>query len=98
MEEISQRDRSPSEWRAHRRISKTKYHDLKNRGLGPDELIIPPNIIRITHEADKAWECRMRQLAKQQAAQLEGRRRVELARQAAKAAVKSSKHVSRAKR
>jgi hypothetical protein len=93
-----QRDRSPAEWCAHRRISKPTYHKLKNQGLGPDELIIPPNIIRITHEADQRWEARMRERAEGKSAQLEAARRVELAHRAAAAAVASPKHPSRIKK
>jgi hypothetical protein len=35
-------------------ISPSKYHDLKRRGLGPEELDID-GMIRITEEANQAW-------------------------------------------
>lgn len=98
MNEISQRDMTLAEWRERRGISKTKHHELKNAGLGPRELEYPGRTIRITAADDAEWERQMRERGKRHAAQLERARRVELARQAAAAAVASPKHVSRIKR
>ena len=74
-------------------LSPAKYFDLKKRDLTPVELNID-GIFRITPEAREEWRARMAKLAKGKAAQLEAKRRQELAPIAAL----SPKHVSRTKR
>ena len=60
-------------------LSKSTYHNLKKRGLGPEELVVPGSrIIRITAESRQRWHERMDR-AKSEAAQLEAERRRELA-------------------
>jgi hypothetical protein len=77
-------------------MSPTKYHDLKNKGLGPEELNVD-GMIRITPEARAKWRERMAELARSEAAQLEAERRRELAVIAGRAAAQSPLHVSRQK-
>ena len=75
-------------------MSPTKYHGLKNKGLGPEEMNID-GMIRITPEAREEWHKRMAELAKGEAARLEAERRRELAVTAGRAAAQSPNHVSR---
>jgi hypothetical protein len=75
-------------------MSTTKYHDLKNKGLGPEELNVD-GMIRITPEARAKWHERMAELAKSEAAQLEAERRRAQAVEAGKIAAASSLHISK---
>jgi hypothetical protein len=75
-------------------MSPTKYHALKNKGLGPEELNVD-GMIRITPEARAKWRQRMAELAKSEAAQLEGDRRRKLASIAGRAAAASPLHISK---
>jgi hypothetical protein len=75
-------------------MSPTKYHDLKNKGLGPEELNVD-GMIRITPEARAKWRERMADLAKSEASQLEAERRRELASIAGRAAAASPLHISK---
>jgi len=75
-------------------LSKSTYHNLKKRGLGPEELVVPGSrIIRITAESRQRWHERMAELAKSEAAEAERRR--ELAAVAGRIAAKSPLHISR---
>jgi hypothetical protein len=78
-------------------MSAAKYYDLKNKGLGPEELNVD-GMIRITPEARAKWRERMAELARSEAAQLEAERRRELAVIAGCAAAQSPLHVSKQKR
>jgi hypothetical protein len=78
-------------------MSPTKYHGMKSKGLGPEELNVG-GMIRITPEARAKWRERMTELAKSEAAQLESERRRELAIHAGKAAAESPLHVSKRRR
>jgi hypothetical protein len=75
-------------------ISPTKYHGLKNKGLGPEEMNVD-GMIRITPEARAKWHERMAELAKSKAGQLEAERRRAQAAQAGKIAAASPLHVSK---
>ena len=75
-------------------LSPTKYHGLKNKGLGPEELNVD-GMIRITPEARAKWRERMAELARSEAAQLEAERRRELASIAGRAAAASPLHISK---
>jgi hypothetical protein len=77
-------------------MSPTKYHGLKSKGLGPEELNVD-GMIRITPEARAKWRERMAELAKSEAAQLEAERRRAHAAEAGRIAVQSPRHVSRRK-
>jgi hypothetical protein len=77
-------------------ISPPTYHKLKNAGLGPDEMRIG-NLIRITLEAELAWQ---RARTNPQGAELKARERAEAVavargRNAGRLAAASSKHVSK---
>jgi hypothetical protein len=76
------------------RISKSKYYQLRKKGLAPDETNIC-GVIRITPEARETWHARMAALAKSEAARLEAERRRELAVIAGRLAAQSPNHVSR---
>lgn len=84
------------EFRYVENMSAAKYYDLKNKGLGPEELNVD-GMIRITPEARAKWRERMAELARSEAAQLEAERRRELAVIAGCAAAQSPKHVSKQK-
>lgn len=89
-------DMTPAGWRARRNVSKSTYFKLKALGLTPDEYNVPgTRLSRITEAADAAWELRMTELTKSEAAQLEAERRRELAAIAGKAAAASPAHVSK---
>lgn len=77
-------------------MSPTKYHGLKAKGLGPEELNVD-GMIRITPEARAAWRQRMAQLAQSKGAQLEAARRRAQATEAGRIAAQSPRHVSRRK-
>ena len=77
-------------------ISKTKYYELKKRGLAPDETNID-GLLRIYTESARKWHERMAELAKSEAARLEAERRRELAVIAGRAAAQSPLHVSKQK-
>jgi hypothetical protein len=95
---MSEPDKTLAEFLAQKNLSKTSYYDLKNRGLGPDEIIYPgTRILRITAKAEAAWDERMAQLAQTEAAKLQRERRRAAAVIAGKAAAASERHVSRRK-
>jgi hypothetical protein len=73
------------------RISKTTFHKLRIRGLGPRQMICG----RITPQAEADWRLRMEEEAASAEAQLAAARRVELAKRAARAAAASPAHVSK---
>jgi hypothetical protein len=75
-------------------ISRSKYFELKKRGLGPDVTDID-GVHRITPESREAWHERMAEFAKSEAAQLEAERRRELAAIAGRAAAASPLHISK---
>ena len=71
-------------------ISRPTYHRLRSQGRGPTEMRIGLNVIRITAEAERAWQREM------QTPQRDFETRA-LARavKAGEAAVRSNKHVSK---
>lgn len=71
-------------------ISRPTYHRLRSQGRGPVEMRIGLNVIRITAEAERAWQREM------QTPQRDFEERA-LARavKAGEAAVRSNKHVSK---
>jgi hypothetical protein len=82
-----------SEFCRAKRISKSSYYEMKKRGIGPDEFIIPGTaVIRITPQSEAAWDQRIAELSKSKAAKLEAQRRTA---QAGKMAAMSPKHPSR---
>ena len=83
-----------SEFRYVENMSPTKYHGLKNKGLGPEEMNVD-GMIRITPEARAKWHERMAELAKSEAAQLEAERRRAQAAEAGKIAAASPLHISK---
>jgi hypothetical protein len=96
MDGTERRSQTRAEFCFTEHLSKSTYHELKKRGLGPDELVVPGSkIIRITPESRDAWRMKMAELAKGEAAQIEAERRRELAALAGKAAAASPLHVSR---
>jgi hypothetical protein len=77
-------------------ISAASYYRLQALGLGPDVLHPPgTNIYRITPAAEAAWQERMAELARSEAAALEQARRVEQTSAAGRAAAASSAHISK---
>jgi hypothetical protein len=85
-----------SEFCRAKRISKWSYYEMKKRGIGPDEFIIPGTaVIRITPQSEAAWDQRIAELSKSKAAKLEAQRRSAQTAQAGKIAAMSPKHPSR---
>ena len=74
-------------------ISRPTYHRLRSQGLGPTEMRIGLNLIRITVEAERDW-----QRAMQAPREDLETRAAERAVKAGSAAAKSSKHISKARR
>jgi hypothetical protein len=96
MNDTAERSLTRAEFCSAEHLSKSTYHNLKKRGLGLEELVVPGSrIIRITAESRQRWHERMDELAKSEAAQLEAERRRELAAVAGRIAAKSPLHVSR---
>ena len=71
-------------------ISRPKYHQLRAEGRGPVEMRLGLNMIRITADAERAWQQRMQEPRPD----LETRT-AERAVKAGDAAVKSDRHVSK---
>jgi hypothetical protein len=96
MDSTERRSLTRAEFCFAEHLSKSTYHELKKRGLGPDEFVVPGSkIIRITPQARDAWHAKMAELAKGEAARIEAERRHELAVIAGKAAAASPLHVSK---
>ena len=74
-------------------ISRVTYHRLRAEGRGPVEMRIGINTIRITADAERAWQQRMQEPRPD----LETRT-AERAVKAGDAAVKSDRHVSKRRR
>ena len=74
-------------------ISRVAYHRLRSEGRGPVEMRLGLNLIRVTREAELAWQLRMQEPN----ADFE-QRATARAVKAGDAAVKSSKHISKARR
>ena len=66
------------------------YHRLRSQGLGPTEMRIGLNLIRITADAEREWQQRLQRPQRDVEA-----RALERAVKAGDAAVKSSKHISK---
>ena len=95
---MSEASKTIAEFCHAKHLSKTSYYELKRRGLNPDELRIPNSkIVRITPEAEAAWDQRMTELSKSEAAELEVARRRGLTVIAGKRAAESPRHVSKKK-
>ena len=71
-------------------ISRPTYHRLRSQGLGPTEMRIGLNIIRITADAEREWQRRLQKPQPDFEA-----RALERAVKAGDAAVKSSRHISK---
>lgn len=98
MNDIDQRSQTYAEFCQTEHISKATLYDLLRRGLGPEVFEVPgTRIRRITPEAHEVWRARMAELAKAEAAQLEAKRRRELAAIAGRIAAKSPRHISKRK-
>jgi hypothetical protein len=92
---MSEPDKTIAEFCAAKRISKTSYHALQKRGLGPAETVYPgTRIKRISATAENAWD-KMAQLGESEAARLEAERRREIAAVAGRIAARSPLHISR---
>lgn len=85
-------------WCRAKGFSVSTGYEIKKSGMGPELLEVPGvRGARVTPEADAAWEQRMAELAKSEAAALEAARRREIAVIAGKIAAQSPKHISRRK-
>jgi len=90
-------DKSIGQWCLSRNLSKPTFYALKKRGMAPATFSIPGvRGERITEKADRAWEKRMVALKETKAAKLAAERRQQSAQNAARAAVASPLHVSKA--
>jgi hypothetical protein len=79
-------------WLEH--LSKSKFFELKRRGLAPTTTDVD-GLQRISPQSREDWHERMAALAKSEAAQVEAERRRELAAVAGRAAAASPNHVSK---
>jgi len=93
---VSEPDKTLAEFLAQKRISKAFYYGLKKRGLGANETTYPGSrVIRISAAAEQAFDERIAEYAKSEAAKLEAQRRSAQAAAAARLAVQSPRHVSK---
>jgi predicted DNA-binding transcriptional regulator AlpA len=74
-------------------ISRPTYHRLRSQGLGPTEMRIGLNLVRISAAAELEWQQRLQKPQRDVEAKA-----LERAVKAGSAAVKSSKHISKARR
>ena len=84
---------SIAEFCSRNHISRPMYHRMRSAGRGPKEMRIGLNLTRITNAAEREWQLRMQEPN----ADFE-RRATARAVKAGDAAVKSSKHISKARR
>jgi len=76
LEASTMADFTLEQWRQHRHLSKSTHYQLRKRGLAPEEIAVPGTTIRrISPQADREWEEKMRALAQGKAAQQEAQRR-----------------------
>lgn len=71
-------------------ISRPTYHQLRSQGLGPTEMRIGLNLVRISADAEREWQRRLQKPQRDFEA-----RALERAVKAGGAAAKSSKHISK---
>ena len=71
-------------------ISRPTYHRLRSQGLGPTEMRIGLNLVRISADAEREWQRRLQKPQRDFEA-----RALERAVKAGDAAAKSSKHISK---
>ena len=85
---------TPSEFRYLERMSPSKYHELKKKGLGPEEIDID-GMKRITPQSRERWHQLMTERARSETALLEAERRRAQTVEAGKIAAASALHVSK---
>src|SRR6266446_262258 len=81
-------------------ISRGKYFAMRKAGLGPAEMRLGPNLVRISDEADLAWQHARTNPTGSELAEIE-QGKADLAARGSKAgsiAVKSPKHISNKRR
>jgi hypothetical protein len=88
------RSLTPSEFRYFERMSPSKYHELKKKGLGPEETDID-GMKRITPQSRERWHQLMAERARSETALLETERRRAQTVEAGKIAAASPLHVSK---
>jgi hypothetical protein len=88
------RSLTPSEFRYLERMSPSKYHELKKKRLGPEEIDID-GMKRITPQSRERWHQLMTERARSETALLEAERRRQQAVEAGRAAAASPLHISR---
>jgi hypothetical protein len=77
-------------------MSKASFFKLRRLGLAPDTYLVPgTRLVRITQVARRAWQKRMAELSKTEAAKRAQQRRTALASAAGKAGYASPLHVQR---
>jgi hypothetical protein len=80
-------------------FSLSTYFKIRREGNGPDEDRVPgTKIVRISPEAERAWDQKMRALAREEAAKLEAERRRAQASAAGKQAAAAAKLAAAAAR
>ncbi|HEY1877357.1 MAG TPA: hypothetical protein VGG66_07785 [Rhizomicrobium sp.] len=95
---VEQRDWTPQEWRARKRISKSTHLKLKKAGLAPEEEVVDLpgfNLVRITPQARADWDRKIAELRQSKEAELERARRQAQLEEAGRTAAASPRHVSK---
>ena len=77
-------------------ISISTYYNLKNEGLGPEEIYFR-STVRITADARRAWHAKLKKHRETKQAQLEQERRTALRKVAGQIAATSPRHRSKRK-
>jgi hypothetical protein len=88
------------EFCARHHISRGKYFDMRKAGIGPAEMRLGPNMVRISAECDLAWQHARQNPTGSELAEIE-RGRAALAARGSKAgsvAAASPKHISNRRR
>jgi hypothetical protein len=90
-----ERARTIREFCRIKNISPSSYFKMRRLGYGPDETRVPGTaIVRISPQAERDWDQRIKELREGQAAALEEERRRGQAQQAGRIAARSPLHVS----
>jgi hypothetical protein len=96
----SERSLTIKEFCTRHHISRGKYFDLRKAGLGPAEMRLGHALVRITAEADRAWQRAREHPAGAELVEIQQGKAVLAARgsRAGSAAAASPKHISNKRR
>jgi predicted DNA-binding transcriptional regulator AlpA len=93
----SERSLTIKEFCKRHHISRGKYFDMRKAGIGPAEMRLGPSMVRISAEADLAWQHARENPTGSELVEIEHAKAALVARgsKAGSVAVQSPKHVSK---